>query len=167
MRKKDSTYIIVIIGLIIDQIIKFLVRKNLKVLASIPLIPHFLHLTHVENEGAAWGVLSNNTTILIFISFIIFLAILKYIKEEPNWSPTKTISFGLVLSGMMGNLIDRILYHSVTDYLDFTIFFYHYPVFNVADIFIVIGAMILIIDLVRSERYEHRSSKPRKRIRKN
>ncbi len=167
MRKKDSTYIIVIIGLIIDQIIKFLVRKNLKVLASIPLIPHFFHLTHVENEGAAWGVLSNNTTILIFISFIIFLAILKYIKEEPNWSPTKTISFGLVLSGMMGNLIDRILYHSVTDYLDFTIFFYHYPVFNVADIFIVIGAMILIIDLVRSEQYEHRSSKPRRRIRKN
>ncbi len=167
MKKKDSTYIIVLIGLMIDQFIKFLIRKNLKLLTSIPLIPHFFHLTHIENKGAAWGIFSNNTPILILISFISFFLILKYIKEESTWNSSKTIAFGLILSGLIGNLIDRLFYHSVTDYLDFTILGYHYPVFNLADILIVVGALLIILELVRSEIDEHRSIKSKRRNRKN
>ena len=154
--KKNKVYIIALIGIIIDQFLKILVRHNMNVLQTIPLIPNFFSLTYVNNEGAAWGIFENSTIFLIFVSIIAILWLQKYIHQETSWNYIKILSFGFVLSGIVGNLIDRLLYMAVTDYLDFNIFGYNFPVFNFADIAIVVGISIMMIDEVRREVYEYR-----------
>lgn len=154
--KKDNIYIIALIGIIIDQFLKFVVRHNMNILQSIPVIPHFFSLTYINNEGAAWGILGNATILLVAVSMIALFFLQKFIHEEEKWNHSKIISFGLVLSGIVGNLIDRLLYHSVTDYLDFHIFGYNFPIFNFADVTIVVGIFLIIIEEVRSEFYAYR-----------
>lgn len=154
--KKNKVYIIALIGIIIDQFLKILVRHNMNVLQTIPLIPNFFSLTYVNNEAAAWGIFENSTIFLIFVSIIAILWLQKCIYQETSWNYIKILSFGFVLSGIVGNLIDRLLYMAVTDYLDFNIFGYNFPVFNFADIAIVVGISIIMIDEVRREVYEYR-----------
>ena len=96
------------------------------------------------------------TIFLIFVSIIAILWLQKCIYQETSWNYIKILSFGFVLSGIVGNLIDRLLYMAVTDYLDFNIFGYNFPVFNFADIAIVVGISIIMIDEVRREVYEYR-----------
>lgn len=152
--KKDNIYFIAFMGIVLDQFIKFIVRSHMEVLQTIPVIPHFFSITYIKNNGAAWGILGDATILLILISFIAFYFLLKFIREEKNMNTLKVISFGFILSGIVGNLFDRLFYHAVTDYLDFTIFSYHFPVFNLADIMIVVGGILVFIELVRSEVYE-------------
>lgn len=154
--KKNKIYIIALIGIIIDQFLKCLVRYNMNILQTIPLIPNFFSITYVNNEGAAWGIFENSTFFLIFVSIIAIWWLQKYIYQEVSWNYIKILSLGFVLSGIVGNLIDRLLYRAVTDYLDFNIFGYNFPVFNFADIAIVVGISIIIIDEVRREIYEYR-----------
>ena len=149
--KKDNIYFIALIGIILDQLIKFIVRSHMEVLQTISVIPHFFAITYVQNSGAAWGILGNATILLVLISFVCFYLLLKFIQKEKNMNRLKIIAFGFILSGIIGNLLDRLFYHSVTDYLDFTIFSYHFPVFNLADIMIVVGGILVFIEIVRSE----------------
>ncbi len=149
--KKDSIYVVTLIGIILDQMIKFIIRGQMELFQTISVIPNFFAITYIQNRGAAWGIFQDATIFLIFISFLFFYFLLKYIQEEKDWNWIKTISFGMLLSGVIGNLFDRILYHGVTDYLDFHIFGYSFPIFNLADIFIVVGVFLLIILWMRSE----------------
>lgn len=154
--KKDSIYVITLIVFIVDQFIKFIIRSNMRLLESISLIPNFFSLTYIENKGAAFGVFSSTTWFLVIVSFIAFYFLLRYIREEKEWNMFKIVSFGFILGGLVGNLIDRLLYHSVTDYLDFNLFGYAAPIFNFADIMIVVGAIMVVIEVVRSEIDERR-----------
>lgn len=130
-----------------DQVIKFLVEKNLSKSSSITIINNFFNITYVENKGAAFGIFSNSTLILIIISIIFLYFFIKYLLEEKTYYCFKIIYLVMILSGVIGNLIDRIFRNFVIDYLDFTIFSYDFPVFNLADILIVVGAFFLILDL--------------------
>lgn len=157
--KKDKIYIISFITLLLDQMIKFLITKNMKVLESIPVIPHFFNIHYIQNRGAAWGILQDNTIFLTLITAVALIILNQYLNKEIHFTKLSIISYGLLIGGMLGNLVDRILHSYVIDFLDFKIFGYDFPVFNIADIGIVIGIVLLIYDVVRSEINANRSRK--------
>ena len=139
----------ILLGILLDQIVKIIIRVNLDEGYYITIINGFFDITHIENTGAAWGGFSGYTIILIIVSIAIlgyFIYLFKNIdfKKKIIFS----ISLVLVISGTIGNLIDRLFFQSVTDFLDFTIFGYDFPVFNIADILLVVGFFIFLIDMV-------------------
>lgn len=141
-----KVYIFALISLIIDQIVKILVSNYLILGQTIKIINNFFYLTYVQNKGAAFSILIGYRYILIIITFIFLYYLYKCIKKQKNLNKLEIISYGLLLGGIIGNLIDRIIYGYVIDYFDFMIFNYNFPIFNLADSFIVIGCIILVIN---------------------
>ena len=141
-----KVYIFALISLIIDQIVKILVSNYLILGQTIKIINNFFYLTYVQNKGAAFSILIGYRYILIIITFIFLYYLYKCIKKQKSLNKLEIISYGLLLGGIIGNLIDRIIYGYVIDYFDFMIFNYNFPIFNWADSFIVIGCIILVIN---------------------
>ncbi|HHW69281.1 MAG TPA: signal peptidase II [Tenericutes bacterium] len=136
--------IITLLFVVIDQAVKLIVKINMNVFESIEIIKNFFYITYVQNEGAAWGILSGNRLILILSSiFTLILIYFCFIKGN-TLSKVEEIIYGILFAGILGNLFDRVLYGYVIDYLDFNIFNYNFPVFNIADICIVIGMFLLV-----------------------
>ena len=135
-----STALIIIL---IDQITKFLIRINFQLNDSLPLIKNVFHLTYIQNTGAGFGILKSQTLILIFISLIVIGVIFYYFDRIKDKEILLQVLVGFVLGGTIGNLIDRITYGFVIDFIDFQI----WPIFNVADGFVTIGVIGLIIYL--------------------
>lgn len=144
-------YLISLLAILIDRITKTLVIFLLKPINEIKIIPKFFSLTYVENYGAGFGILQNQTILLILISGICLVVLNNYLKKSESLSKIEIISYGLIVGGIIGNLIDRLVYKYVIDFLNFNIFGYDFPVFNIADSSLVIGVMFLIIYIVRSE----------------
>lgn len=138
----------VTILVILDQYVKNLVVLNIELGKRIPLIDNFFSLTHVRNYGAGFSILQNERFFLTALS-IIAIVVLSYMLYKAKKSDTLSIiSYILIISGALGNLIDRIRLGYVVDFLDFIIFGYDYPVFNIADCFITVGCFILIIMVI-------------------
>lgn len=136
-------FIIAAMLVAIDQISKFLTVKFLRPIESIEVIKGIFSLTYVENRGAAFGILQNARWVFIIATIIAIICMVVYkIKYKPT-EKTVNIALCLVLSGAVGNMIDRIMHGFVVDMLEVT--FIDYPVFNVADCFVVIGAILLAI----------------------
>ena len=115
---------------------------------SITIIKNVLNLTYIENTGGAFGFGNNNTMMLIILNVILITMILKIALSKKNkLSNYILIGLGLVLSGGIGNLIDRIFRGFVIDYIDFNPLI-KYPVFNIADICVVLGCMIVGINII-------------------
>lgn len=132
---------------IIDQLTKLLAVANLKDKSDLILIKNWLHLSYVENSGAAWGIFSNGTLILSIVTIGICFAILYYlIREYKNIDSFLKLTLVMILAGAIGNLIDRIRLGYVIDFI-FTPLggLYNFPVFNFADIYVVLGAIFIII----------------------
>ncbi|MEG0995038.1 MAG: signal peptidase II [Bacilli bacterium] len=146
----------------LDQFIKFLVINNLNILEEIPVISNFFKIIYVENKGAAFGILDGNTTILAIISVIAFIFLTKYLKRETNISKIATCSYILLIGGLMGNLLDRIVHHAVIDYLSFNFWSISFPIFNLADIGIVSGLLLLIMELMKGDTHEYIESNERR-----
>ena len=157
--KKDNIYIISVIIFALDVIFKGLVKTHIHLQDKITVIPHFFDLVHVENEGAAFSILDGSKYILIVISIIIMFLLLKYIRDLKKISNLEGIALGLVLGGLLGNLLDRIVNSHVVDYLAFNFFGYHFPVFNLADIAITVGVVLLLITTIIKERKEKNDSR--------
>ena len=143
--------IISIICILIDQITKILVISNFELNSSIQVINNFFSLTYVRNYGAAWSIFSGNRIFLIAIGIIALVLIYKYLKKNKIIKKIEIITYGLLIGGIIGNLIDRIVYGYVIDFLDFLLLKYNFPVFNMADTFIVVAAILMIADVVRGE----------------
>ena len=141
--------IFIAFGILLDQIVKIIVRVNMPVGESITIINHFFCISHVENTGAAWGGFSGFTIVLTILS-IGMLGFFIYLYRNIDFKNKKiySVSLVLVISGTIGNLIDRLFLQHVTDFLDFYIFGYDYPVFNIADILLVVGFGFLIVYLI-------------------
>ena len=154
MNKKKDIYKILSIVFILDQIIKLLIMNLIKENQIISIIPKFFSLTYVKNTGAAFSILEGKLSILIMISVMFITIIHEYIKKEENISKLSMISYGLILGGVFGNLLDRIIHQAVTDYLSFHLFNYYFPVFNLADISITCGIFLLIIEIVLEKKKE-------------
>ena len=135
--------VIIAVILMLDQATKLYVRNNLPLGLKNEVIPDFFYFTHVENTGAAFGILKNGRYFFIVLTVVI-CAILVYIMIKNNHKVLR-LSISFILAGAAGNWIDRVFRGRVTDFFDFYIFGYVYPVFNVADICINIGTFIMLI----------------------
>lgn len=130
--------IVLLIG--IDQASKIWALNSLKEIGSIPIIENVFHLTYVENRGAAFGMLQNNQSIFIIVALTASVFGLYYLHtKKVNFLGNASII--LIIAGAIGNLIDRIRIGFVVDYFDFR-FIWEY-VFNIADIFVVVGTIML------------------------
>ena len=117
---------------------------------SIILIPHFFNLTKVYNYGASWSFLSGYNILLIIITIIMLIILYNYQKRFKE-NIRNIIAFSLLYGGIWGNLLNRLVYGYVIDFLDFKIFGYDFPIFNFADIWIVLGILLLFIAILKKE----------------
>ena len=140
-----------LIVLVFDQILKFIIRSKLVLNETINVIANFFNITYVENDGAAWNILSGNKIILILIALLVLFFIFYYFIFNKKLNKIEVIAYSLFIGGLLGNLWDRIFIGRVIDYLDFKIFGYNFPVFNLADMCIVLGVLIIIINEIRGE----------------
>lgn len=157
MKKKLSIIIIAIFGIALDQISKLYIASNLILYKKNPIINNFFNITYVQNKGAAWGILDGNSVFLVLITLIALFIIIRFIFKEENLTKLDILSYGLLLGGITGNFIDRILRGFVIDFLDFYIFGYDFPVFNIADIMIVVSVIIMVISYLRGDINENKS----------
>ncbi|MEW6068334.1 MAG: signal peptidase II [Nitrospirota bacterium] len=147
---KRSVYIPLIVSLVIilDQITKYLIKNYLSPMDSIEIFA-FLHIVNVRNTGAAFGILKNFSSIFfIAISLTAIIFVIYLLKKKVY----NAIGLSLLLGGAIGNLIDRILYAKVVDFIDFSIGNYHWPAFNLADSSLTIGIGIILLTSVLKKR---------------
>ena len=130
---------------LIDYIIKILVMNNLKPIGSLTVIPGLFSLTYVENKGAAFGMLSNARWVFILFTIIVIIALCYVVIKKKNDSKLFNAAAVLIIGGGIGNLIDRIFYGYVVDYLSVSFF---PPVCNFADYCVTVGAGLMVIYLI-------------------
>ena len=145
--------------IVIDQIVKILVINKMALQQSIIVINNFFNITYVRNTGAAWSILSGNVLLLIMISVLALVAIYYYLIKDKDLNKIDIVSYSMLIGGIIGNLIDRIVHGYVIDYLDFRIFNYNFPIFNIADTLIVISIIIIGISLIVGEYREQNRNK--------
>lgn len=150
MKKKYISIILIILLLVtLDQISKLLVVNYLK--NEIVFIDNFFSFTFIKNNGAAFGILGGNTIFLILITILLIL----YLSYDTykNINKKLNIIFNiLIISGALGNLIDRVFRHYVVDFISFILFNNQMPVFNIADILVTFGVLGLIYTIFKEER---------------
>ncbi|MBO5096543.1 MAG: signal peptidase II [Bacilli bacterium] len=142
--KNKIIYLMGALVLIIDQLTKMFIDK------SRTIIEGFFYLNPVNNHGAAWSMFDNQTIFLISVSLVILVILFRY-QVFFKMNIRNKIAFGLVYGGLLGNLLDRVMFGYVRDFLDFTIFGYNYPIFNLADTCLVIGVILLIVAIFKGE----------------
>ena len=147
-----------IITLLIDILSKFGIERYFELSESKIIIPNFFTLTKVYNYGVSFSMLNNERYIIILITLVVFGMLIAYAKKFKN-NFRNSLMFGLLFGGIIGNLIDRIFLGYVIDFLDFKIFGYNYPVFNIADIGIVFGVMLMIYAIIKKEDVNENSSR--------
>lgn len=136
--------------LILDQVTKHLTIRFVDMSTSIPVIPGFFNIVHVHNPGAAFGMFHGLSMPLYVVSIVIFILLLIYRNRLFLPVLSHRIAFGLMLGGILGNMIDRIKYSYVIDFLDFYITSHHWPAFNVADSCICVGTALYLISSFRT-----------------
>lgn len=149
--------ILTILVILVDFFSKYMVSKLMTVNETINLIDNFFRITYVKNTGAAFSIFSNNTILVIIISVVVIGFLLFYIYRNKGNNKLENVSYAFILGGAISNLIDRLVYGYVIDFLDFEILSYNAPIFNLADTFIVIGVILFLINTLRS-RYDGNSS---------
>lgn len=140
MEKKVPILILIITTIVLDQIVKYYINLNMTVGQSIPIINDILHITYVLNPGAAFGILEHKRAFFILIVFVMLVISYYVYKKNSKMNLFLKIGMALLIGGAIGNLIDRVKTGYVIDFIDFRI----WPVFNIADIAIVIGVGIII-----------------------
>lgn len=135
-------YLISILLIVIDQLVKWWVRGNIPLGGAVPFLPHLLELTYVRNTGAAFSSFSGLTWLLAAVSLAATAVIVLLLRRDFFPSPLGRFTLSLLLAGAAGNLIDRVLLGFVTDM--FRTLFMEFAVFNVADICVVVGGVLMV-----------------------
>lgn len=150
MKKFDS--LILLLTIAIDQLSKYIVfsYENL----NIEIIKNFFYISQVKNTGAAWGIFSGAMWLFYIISIVALVYLFKIYRESLNRDYYFRLSLILMLAGTIGNFIDRILFSYVRDFLDFYIFTYDYPLFNIADAALVVGVFLCVIYILKNPNEE-------------
>jgi len=156
--------VVVALVVLLDQLSKFSVRTRLDVGELVPLVGR-LSLTHVRNTGSAFGFFANQTFLLVIVGLACLLVILLFLRYLSPVTALNMVSIALIFSGAVGNLIDRLRFGYVTDFIDFRLWGgFHWPAFNFADIAITAGVFLLIYSFYRSglfrKGYEHNQREP-------
>ncbi|GAB6181088.1 signal peptidase II [Desulfotomaculum defluvii] len=139
-------FFLVLLGTIaIDQFTKYIVMKNMLLGESIPLLTGIFHLTYIQNPGAAFGLLAGRTWFFVGVTLLVLGAMAFSYRWIQQSGALYQWALGLVAGGAIGNLIDRVRYTKVIDFLDFRV----WPVFNLADTAICIGVGLILLDALR------------------
>ena len=150
-RNLKTIYILSVLFVIIDQFIKIFISSKMILNQSFILIKKLLSINLVHNTGAAFSILSGSRILLILIGILALVGVSLYIKRSDYLSDISILTYSLLIGGILGNLIDRIVYGYVIDYISFNIFGYNFPVFNIADICIVISIILIIVSIIRED----------------
>ena len=142
--------ILAAVVLCLDQVTKYWINATLEVGSFFPpdnivVIPGFFNIVHVRNTGAAWSILTGYTWMLTIIGFIALYLIFVFRKALELKKPYFQLCFGLIIGGIIGNLIDRIHLQGVIDFLDFHYQDHHFPSFNIADSGITVGVTLYVV----------------------
>lgn len=149
---------IIIIGAVfLDQLSKQLAVIFLEDSAAVDVIPHIFRFGYLENRGAAWGMFSEHRWVFMVISSVAIVAILVYMFWKKPQSRLLCCSLAFIVAGGIGNMIDRIIYGYVVDFIEFA--FIDFPTFNIADSFVTVGAGLLILYLILSMVKENKNGK--------
>lgn len=144
-----ALYLLTIVVLVAaDQFSKYLIIKNFTEGIKIELIDNFFNLTYVKNFGAGFSILQNQRIFLIVVSILAIILVTYLLIKSKNNEAFNRVCYLLIIGGSIGNLIDRLTYGYVVDFLDFYILGYDFPVFNVADSFLTIGCILLILSII-------------------
>jgi signal peptidase II len=130
---------------VVDRGVKVLVEGSMRLGESIPLIPGFLNLTYIKNDGGAFGILGGSRLVLL-IGSAVAIGVVLWILLSGSSSRLTSLGCGLILGGAAGNLVDRLATGEVTDYVHFSFWY----IFNAADAAIVVGVAILLLSTLRS-----------------
>ena len=151
IKNREYVYSVACVLLIIDQLLKLLVRSKVELLDEIEVIPNFFSIYHIENTGGAFSLFSGATIVLIILSVLILAFLHYFVLTDEVMTKWRIFGLGIVIGGIVGNLVDRLLYGAVVDFLSFDFFGYEFPVFNIADIGITVGFVILAIGILRRD----------------
>mgnify|MGYP001384188011 CR=1 FL=1 len=154
-----SRWVYIAIALVVfggDQATKALVESSIPLHDVVPVIPHFFNLTRTQNPGAAFGLFSDapsplKTGLLILVSVVLLVSIIGVVWRSRKIQWEAGVALSLILGGALSNLLDRLRYGHVTDFLDFYMKNYHWFTFNLADSAIVVGAGFLVIHMFTAE----------------
>lgn len=156
---KKKIFSLTLIVFFLDQLLKHIVASKVLLQEAFYIIPRFFYITHVQNTGGAWSIFSSIPYFLVMINILLLGLLIGYIYKKETFSLVEVIYFGLILGGVLGNLMDRIFLDGVVDYIGIQFGSYYYPIFNFADIAVVIGMALIIIEIIRGEKHENRSRK--------
>lgn len=151
MKKKYFVYILALFFLSIDLFSKSIIASNGRLMYRLTVIKDFFYINYVKNTGAAFSILKGYTYIFVILAIVASFYICIFCISDDNKN-IEIFGYSLLLSGIIGNLCDRLFRGYVIDFLSFKIFNYYFPIFNFADIFIVVGAILIIFDLVLGEK---------------
>ena len=155
-----TAYFLVSLGvLLLDQWSKGLITRSFEVHQSASVITNLFDLTYVRNSGAAFGLFASvdssiKAIVLNSVAVLVFLVVSAYALRSSHRSVRLQLGFALILGGAVGNLLDRVRFGYVVDFLDFSISGHHWPAFNVADSAICLGVGLLFLDMLRAEEEE-------------
>jgi signal peptidase II len=154
VRMGRFSYLLVCVGaLVLDRVTKWQVQQRIELHDKISIIPGFFRLAHLENPGAAFGIFSDSPTplklgLVITLSIVALVPVSVLLWRSSRVFSSTSVGLALILGGAIGNLWDRLLHHRVTDFLLFYYRQYEWPAFNFADSAIVVGALLLVADLL-------------------
>jgi signal peptidase II len=161
-RARSAHFILALLVVLLDRWTKRLVATHIAMYTHIQIIPRFFRLTHTENTGAAFSLFADSpshwkTTLLIGFSLIAMIIVSILLWRQAHVLTTTGIALSLILGGAVGNLWDRVASGRVVDFLLFYYRQYQWPVFNLADSAIVVGAGLLVIEILLGE-HHHRET---------
>jgi len=139
---------------IIDQLVKLFISFSMSLNTSVTVFNNFFYISNVHNYGAAFSILYGNRIFLVIVSIVTLILVYHFLLKNKEFSWMDISIYSLLIGGILGNLFDRIMYGYVIDYLDFYIFGYNFPIFNIADICIVVSVGLIIIDTLRGGKGE-------------
>src|SRR5690625_1291138 len=145
-------YLLALSIIILDQWTKWIVVTKMDVYEQIPIIENFFSITSHRNKGAAWGILQGQMTFFYIITVVVIIGIVFYMQKYARENNFLAVALSLLLGGAIGNFIDRLFRKEVVDFLDFIIFTYDFPIFNVADSALTIGVIFVLIITLLEER---------------
>ena len=136
----------ILIIAILDQAAKFFAAGLLQSIKTFPIWENVFHLTYLENKGAGWGVFSGHTWLLTLLTFLVIVAVVGYVVTKRPKDKILNIALTFIIGGAVGNFIDRVRLGYVVDFFDFTLI--NFPVFNLADCFITVGAVMFAVYVI-------------------
>lgn len=143
------TLAVVLIG---DQLSKIIVSSSMRLSSSHTIIDNFFYFTYAHNEGAAWGMLEGKISLFLLVAIVAVIGMIYYFTKTTKEEVLTRFGLVLALAGAIGNLIDRVCFGYVRDFIDFIIFGYNFPIFNIADMALVIGIGLIILETLLGER---------------